>query len=83
MSYQKSKSTKRFTYGISRNPTSHKAGANTVTIATNSGDGFYASGGVQMQMTVKEARALQSFLNSELVYAPESTVDSDSDSVIS
>ena len=67
MSYQNSKSTKRFTYGISRNSTSHKAGANTVTIATNSDDGFYASGGVQLSMSVKEAKALQSFLNAELM----------------
>ena len=72
MSYQNSKSTKRFTYGISRNPTSHKAGANTVTIATRSDDGYYASGGVQVSMTVKEARALQSFLNQE--FAPSSDV---------
>lgn len=79
MSYQNSKSTKRFTYGISRNTTSHKAGANQVTIATNSGDGFYSSGGVQMTMSVKEARALQSFLNTEL--APVVS-DSSDDAVI-
>ena len=66
MSYQNTKSTKRFNFGISRNSTSHKAGANSVTIATRQDDGYYAAGGVQMQMTVKEARALQSFLNSEL-----------------
>ena len=78
MSYQNSKSTKRFTYGISRNTTSHKAGANSVTIATNSEDGFYSSGGVQLQMSVKEARALQSFLNTEL--APVVS-DSDADSI--
>lgn len=73
MSYQNTKSTKRFNFGISRNSTSHKAGANSVTIATRQGDGYYAAGGVQMSMTVKEARALQSFLNSELDY----NVDSD------
>jgi|TARA_Y100001938_G_C7762791_1_gene269380 hypothetical protein len=66
MSYQKTKSTKRFNFGISRNSTSHKAGANSVTIATRQDDGYYAAGGVQMSMTVKEARALQSFLNREL-----------------
>ncbi len=70
MSYQNSKSTKRFTYGISRNSTSHKAGANSVTIATNSEDGFYASGGVQLSMSVKEAKALQRFLNAELELTP-------------
>lgn len=77
MSYQNSKSTKRFTYGISRNPTSHKAGANTVTIATNSGDGYYASGGVQLSMTVKEARALQSFLNTEFDSSVDMPVEDD------
>ena len=66
MSYQKTKSTKRFNFGISRNSTSHKAGANSVTIATRQDDGYYAAGGVQMSMTVKEARALQSFLNRAL-----------------
>jgi hypothetical protein len=77
MSYQNSK---RFTYGISRNTTSHKAGANQVTIATNSDDGFYSSGGVQLAMSVKEARALQSFLNTELTPVVS---DSDVDSQIS
>ena len=68
MIYQNNKSTKRFDFGISRNSTSHKAGANSVTIATRQSDDYYAAGGVQMQMTVKEARALQSFLNTELDY---------------
>ena len=68
MIYDKTKSTKRFDFGISRNSTSHKAGANSVTIATRQSDDYYAAGGVQMQMTVKEARALQSFLNTELDY---------------
>jgi hypothetical protein len=67
MIYQKNKSTKRFDFGISRNSTSHKAGANTVTIGTRSDDGYYSAGGMQVNMTVKEAKALQSFLNSELV----------------
>ena len=57
MSYTKSKSTKRFNFQISRNSTSHKAGANIVTIGTNTGDGFYSGGTTQMTMTVKEARA--------------------------
>jgi hypothetical protein len=68
MIYDKTKSTKRFDFGVSRNSTSHKAGANIVTIATRQGDDYYSSGGVQVNMTVKEARALQSFLNSELGY---------------
>ena len=73
MIYDKTKSTKRFDFGISRNSTSHKAGANSVTIATRQSDDYYAAGGVQMQMTVKEARALQSFLNSELGYDSDSS----------
>ena len=38
MSYSKSKSTKRFNFKINRNETSHKAGANTVIIGTNTQD---------------------------------------------
>jgi len=65
--YSKTKSTKRFTFTADRNATSKKAGSNTVTIATNSGDNYYAAGTSSMTMTVKEATALQSFLNSTLV----------------
>lgn len=62
--YQNSKSTKRFEFGISRS-TSKKAGANIVTIETRPGDGYYNTPTVGLTMTVKEARALQSFLNAE------------------
>ena len=48
MQFNKSKSTKRFNFNISRDTKSHKSGANTVTIT----------------MTVKEAKAFQNFLNS-------------------
>jgi len=65
--FSKTKSTKRFTYTVNRNFTSKKAGANTVTIATNSSDNYYAAGTSSMTMTVKEAIALQSFLNATLV----------------
>ena len=65
MIYENTKSTKRFDFGISRNSTSHKAGAITLTIATHQVR-MLPAGGVQMSMTVKEARALQSFLNSGL-----------------
>ena len=69
MPYTNQKSTKRFTYGISRNPVSHKAGANTFTISTNPADGQqYSTGTVGLTMSVREARALQSFLNTELSY---------------
>lgn len=68
MSYIKSKSTKRFSFGISRNPTAKKAGSNVVTIATQ-GDsaGRYSSPTMSLSMTVKEAQALQHFLNEYLV----------------
>ena len=62
--YQNSKTTKRFEFGISRS-TSKKAGANIVTIETRHGDGYYNTPTVGLTMTVKEARALQSFLNTE------------------
>ena len=72
MSYTNQKSTKRFTYGISRNSTSHQAGANNVTITTNPVDGQYSTGTVGLTMSVREAKALQNFLNSELSEASPS-----------
>tara|TARA_R110000782_G_scaffold82049_1_gene161542 strand:+ start:497 stop:730 length:234 start_codon:yes stop_codon:yes gene_type:complete len=66
MSYTKSKSTKRFNFQISRNSTSHKAGANKVIIGTNTENGYYSGTTTQMTMTVKEARAFQKFLNQHL-----------------
>ena len=67
MIYSNSKSTKRFSFGINRNPTAKKAGSNVVTIATNPGDtDYYSTSTVGLTMTVKEATALQGFLNSEL-----------------
>ena len=67
MPYNKIKSTKRFSFGISRNPTAKKAGSNVVTIATNPSDAdYYSTSTVGLTMTVKEATALQGFLNSEL-----------------
>ena len=63
MQYTKSKRTKRFNFNISRNSKSHKTGANTVTITTNPGDSYTTSRS-QITMTVKEAKAFQSFLNS-------------------
>ena len=67
MTYNNEKMTKRFTYGISRNDTSHKAGANTFTISTRPVEGQqYSTGTVGLTMSVREAKALQTFLNSEL-----------------
>jgi hypothetical protein len=61
--YSKTKQTKRFTYTVSQNSTAKKAGSNIVTIATNSVDSYYNTGTSSLTMTVKEAKALQSFLN--------------------
>jgi len=67
MSYNNSKTTSRFQFGISRNNTAKKAGSNVVTIATlPASNGQYAVGTTQLQMTVKEAQALQTFLNESL-----------------
>ena len=70
MPFNKTKSTKRFSFGINRNPTAKKAGSNTVTISTNPiGEGRYSYGGSQVTMTVREAKALQMFLNQNLDYS--------------
>tara|TARA_X000001388_G_scaffold4767_1_gene3229 strand:- start:1105 stop:1314 length:210 start_codon:yes stop_codon:yes gene_type:complete len=66
MSYSKSKNTKRFNFGIRRDARSHKAGANTFTIGTRIPDTNYSTSSSQITMTVKEARALQGFLNQHL-----------------
>jgi hypothetical protein len=62
--YYNEKSTSRFTFGMSRNFIAKQAGSNTVTIATNPSDGQYSIGQTSLTMTVREAKALQSFLNS-------------------
>jgi len=67
MSYNNTKTTSRFQFGISRNTTAKKAGSNVVTIATLPASGQkYALGTTQISMTVKEAVALQGFLNDSL-----------------
>jgi hypothetical protein len=67
MPYSNSKSTKRFSFGINRNPTAKQAGSNIVTISTLPyEDGQYSLGQTSLTMTVREAKALQGFLNSEL-----------------
>jgi hypothetical protein len=68
MNYSKSFNTKRFTFGVDRNTTSKQAGSNIVTIATRPEEGsYYSTSTTQLSMTVKEARALQGFLNSTLM----------------
>ena len=68
MNFSRSKTTKRFKFNVSRNTSSHKTGANTVTITgrdyqpqpkgyqTDTGT---FSPGHNLTMTVKEAQALQ------------------------
>jgi len=81
MNYYKTKSTKRFSFGINRNATAHKAGGNSLTISTNPAiESGYSTSQTSLTMTVREAQALRGFLNAQL---EESYPDSDvSDSVI-
>ena len=61
------KSISRFTFAVDRNTTAKQAGSNTVTIATNPmQDSQYSVGQTSLTMTVREAKALQSFLNESL-----------------
>jgi len=67
MSTYNSKTISRFEFGIQRNATAKRAGSNVVTIATRPvGGSGYSVGTTQLQLTVKEAQALQSFLNEQL-----------------
>ena len=69
----RSKNTKRFSFQINTNDTSHQTGANTVSISvkdydTNGSRGYSTSvgsvnPGQTVTMTVKEAKAFQLFLN--------------------
>ena len=68
MKISKSKSTKRFNFDLNRNTVSHQRGANTFSIGTKTGSSSdYDVASSTITMTVKEARALQGFLNSYLV----------------
>ena len=67
MNSVKTKSTKRFEYTVERNDTAKQAGSNVVTISTlPAEDGQYSIGQTSLTMTVREAKALNSFLNSTL-----------------
>lgn len=73
MPFIKTKSTKRFSFGINRNPTAKKAGSNIVTISTLPyEDSQYSVGQTSLTMTVREAMALKSFLNENLDHASDS-----------
>jgi|TARA_R110001592_G_scaffold352351_3_gene650129 hypothetical protein len=79
MPFNKTKSTKRFSFGINRNPTAKKAGSNIVTISTLPyEDSQYSVGQTSLTMTVREAMALKSFLNENLEHASASDSDSTS-----
>jgi hypothetical protein len=68
MNFIKTKLTKRFEYTVERNDTAKQAGSNIVTIATlPSEDSQYSVGQTSLTMTVREARALNSFLSDTLV----------------
>ena len=76
MTYNKTKFTKRFSFDINRNNTAKQAGSNIVTIATlPQGDSHYSVGQTSLTMTVREAKALQSFLNSYLEVSPSAVVE--------
>jgi hypothetical protein len=72
MSYQNTKITSRFQFGITRNSSAKKAGSNMLTIATRPFSGQYAVGTTQLSLTVKEAVALQAFLNETLIPTDDS-----------
>jgi hypothetical protein len=76
--YFKTKSTKRFNFEVSMNDTAKKAGSNTITIATRPEGGRYNSGGTSLTMTVREARALKTFLDDNIYLHSDSSIDSDS-----
>ncbi len=66
MNYSKQKNTKRFNFQVDRNSTAKKAGSNTVTISTRPSSGQYSVSQTSLTMTVKEAQALNNFLNETL-----------------
>ena len=76
MAFSKSKSTKRFNFKINRDSKSHKVGANTVSIVTSPPVDSYYTSRSEITMTVKEARAFQSFLNTHLTPAGDGKLTS-------
>ena len=61
-----SKTTKRFDFSLAQNETAKKAGSNQLVISTRPYGDRYSMGTSTLQMTVKEAKTLQSFLNDNL-----------------
>ena len=67
MNYSKTKNTKRFAFTVNRNNTAKQAGSNILTIATQPyDDGQYSVGQSSLTLTVREAKALNSFLSDNL-----------------
>ena len=65
--YFNEKSTSRFDFGVYRNTTAKKAGSNMFTISTRPYDGQqYSVGTTTISMSIREAQALQVFLNESL-----------------
>jgi len=65
--YFNEKSTSRFDFGVYRNATAKKAGSNMFTISTRPYEGQqYSVGTTTISMSIREAQALQSFLNESL-----------------
>lgn len=65
--YFNEKSTSRFDFGVYRNYTAKKAGSNMFTISTRPYEGQqYSVGTTTISMSIREAQALQSFLNESL-----------------
>ena len=65
--YFNEKSTARFDFGVYRNHTAKKAVSNMFTISTRPvQDQQYSIGTTTISMSIREAQALQSFLNESL-----------------
>ena len=73
--YFNEKSTSRFDFGVYRNPTAKKAGSNMLTISTRPTENQqYSVGTTTISMSIREAQALQSFLNESLTYGESTDV---------
>ena len=73
--YFNEKSTARFDFGVYRNATAKKAGSNMFTISTRPvQDQQYSIGTTTISMSIREAQALQSFLNESLTTGVSSDV---------
>ena len=71
--YFNEKSTARFDFGVYRNHTAKKAGSNMFTISTRPvQDQQYSIGTTTISMSIREAQALQSFLNESLAVSSDS-----------